>query len=544
LCEKSLAVGREALVVVARKRVSDFQRRNALVSDSTFTWNGGTGSASDETNWTVTGPSNTPNIPQSDDSIVISSGDAQFTDMPLPGQDNGIQGGTVFFQGGTIDMINGGATAGVLANTLVQVTNTVAADGTLTASGDSTNDGTIDVDTNGTLTFSLLSGTATNNGLIEALNGGILSITGAGTFVNAGTVIADSGGSVIVSAPLTGTTSSWLIGPTSSGTIEINTPVASSQSNVFDFQGLGLLKLDQLATFQGEVFEPGGGDVIDIGTANVGTLIVTGTGNPGDTASLLLEDAGGGSLGTFFLKPFGTDIVQTGTFTYGAGGSNNDAQIAFGTGGSDTLMTVDTSIVACFMAGTRIATDQGEVAVEDLAVGDCLPTVVSEKLSPIVWIGHRTIDCSRHPKPQQVWPVRIAAGAFGRAKPSRELWLSPDHAVYVEGALIPVKYLINGSSIAQVPQVSVTYYHVELSQHDVVLANGLEAESFLAGSTDSTIFANTPGPIALHPDLSSRLWEAEGCAPLVVTGPVLEAAKRRVRVPRSNSAPRRRAKAA
>jgi hypothetical protein len=512
------------------------------VADATFTWKGGTGSASDETQWTQTGVANSPNIPQSDDDIVIASGDAQFTDMPIPGADNGTQGATVLMQGGTIDMINGGGTAGILSNTLVQVTNTIAANATLTASGDSTNAGTIDADSNGTLTFSLLSGTATNNGVIEALNGGTLSITGGGTFVNAGTVIADTDGSVIVSAPLSGTASSWLIGPTSTGTIEINTPVASSQSNVFDFRGLGLLKLDQLATFHGDVSEPGGGDTIDIGTASVGTLIVSGTGNPGDTATLTLEDAGGGSLGTFFLSPFGTDVVQTGTFTYGAGGSNNDAQIQFGTSGSDTVMTVDTSVVACFMEGTHVDTLRGKVAVEELEVGDVVATLVGGSHEPIVWIGHRTIDCSRHPNPKQVWPVRIAAGAFGRGKPSQDLFLSPDHAVYVEGVLIPVKHLINGSSITQVPASSVTYYHVELRRHDVILANGLPAESYLAGA-DRTVFANHDGAVALYPDFSSRVWEAEGCAPLVVTGPAYDAARQRIHVPGRPAAPRRGAQA-
>jgi len=511
------------------------------VSDSTFTWNGGTGAASDETNWTVTGPSNSPNVPLSDDSIVMTTGDAQFTNTPLPGPDNTVYGGTVFFQGGTIDMINAGGGAGILQQTLVLVSNTVAANATLTSQGDSTNNGTIDADANGNLTFSLVSGTATNSGLVQALNGGTLSITGAGTFVNGGTVFADAGGLVVVSAPVSGTNSYWSMGTTSGGTIEINTGIASSLNNIFDFQSLGTLKLDQLSTFHGNIFEPGGGDDVDIGVANVGTVVVSSA--TGSSVSVLLEDAGGGSLGTFFLTPFGSDIFQTGTFTYGPGGTN-DPNIAFGAGpGGDTIMSLQSS-PACFMAGTAITTDHGDVAVEDLEVGDRLPTMIGEKLAPIVWIGRRTIDCSRHPRPQLVWPVRVSAGAFGHGKPSRDLWLSPDHAIYAQGALIPVKHLINGSSITQVPRDSVTYYHVKLAQHDVVLANGLEAESYLPGGTDSTIFANNDGPITLHPDLSSRVWEAEGCAPLVVTGPILEAARRQAQGPRRASAPRRRAKAA
>ena len=93
--------------------------------------------------------------------------------------------------------------------------------------------------------------------------------------------------------------------------------------------------------------------------------------------------------------------------------------------------------------------------------------------------------------------------------------------------LIPVKHLINGSSIAQVPVDQVTYYHVELARHDVLLAQGLPAESYL-DTGDHSNFANGGGPIALHPDFSDRVCEAEACAQLIVTGPMLETTRRYV----------------
>ena len=98
------------------------------------------------------------------------------------------------------------------------------------------------------------------------------------------------------------------------------------------------------------------------------------------------------------------------------------------------------------------------------------------------------MDCTRHREPLKVWLLRIAAGAFGPGWPSRELWLSPDHAVYIGDVLILVKYLINGTSFEQVTVDEVTYYHMELPLHSVLLA--------------------------------------EGCAPLVVTGPEPLAAQR------------------
>jgi len=90
--------------------------------------------------------------------------------------------------------------------------------------------------------------------------------------------------------------------------------------------------------------------------------------------------------------------------------------------------------------------------------------------------------------------------------------------------LIPVRCLVNGSTIVQVPVDRVTYHHVELAEHDVLLAEGLPAESFL-DMRDGTNYANRAGPVRLYPDYSARMWEAFGCARLVVTGPELEAVR-------------------
>ncbi len=105
--------------------------------------------------------------------------------------------------------------------------------------------------------------------------------------------------------------------------------------------------------------------------------------------------------------------------------------------------------VACFAAGTRILTTRGEVPVEHLAIGETVPTLSGLALAPVRWIGHRTIDCRRHPRPESVWPVRVRAGAFGVGRPLRDVVLSPDLAVSLDGALIPVRYLENGATIIQ-----------------------------------------------------------------------------------------------
>jgi hypothetical protein len=193
-------------------------------------------------------------------------------------------------------------------------------------------------------------------------------------------------------------------------------------------------------------------------------------------------------------------------------------------GANGTLVTVDAA--ACFAAGTPIATARGDIAVEDLTVGDSVRCVFAGA-APVVWIGHRRVDCARHPRPWDVWPVRIAAGAFGDGVPHRDLLLSPDHAVFAGGALIPVRYLLNGATIAQEPVDSVTYFHVELARHDVLLAAGLPCESYL-DTGNRAAFANGGGAVQMHADFALGVWQAQACARLVREGDALVAARRRL----------------
>jgi len=136
------------------------------------------------------------------------------------------------------------------------------------------------------------------------------------------------------------------------------------------------------------------------------------------------------------------------------------------------------------------------------------------------------VNCLRHPEPSKVWPVLVCAHAFGPRVPVRDLWLSPDHAVFVDDALIPIKYLINGITIVQRKIDEVVYYHVELGEHDVLLAEGMHAESYLENGGRAG-FDNASGLVSLHPDFGVRRWEALGCAPFVVTGAKLDAVKAR-----------------
>lgn len=171
---------------------------------------------------------------------------------------------------------------------------------------------------------------------------------------------------------------------------------------------------------------------------------------------------------------------------------------------------------ACFLEGTGIATPAGRKQIEDLKAGD-LVTLACSGTASVVWVGSYQVDCNGHPTPELIRPVRVRADAFGIGVPDRDLFLSPEHALYLEGVLIPVSALIDGETIRQSPAGVVRYFHVELTRHDVILAENLPVESYL-DSDDHAAFDNG----AEAPD--SDMFQAP-CAALVRQGPQVQRAR-------------------
>ncbi len=187
-----------------------------------------------------------------------------------------------------------------------------------------------------------------------------------------------------------------------------------------------------------------------------------------------------------------------------------------------------TSTPVCFAAGTLIRTPAGDVAVETLKAGDLVLTA-SGDVRPVKWIGHKDFDFRLIPGQRAALPIRIVADALGPNRPSQDLYLSAGHSICVDvvgEVFIPVGRLINGGTIAQVETDTISYWHVELDSHDVLLANNLPTESYLAMGNRGA-FEEMHGFLPAMLDGRSTT-HADFCRPVVTHGPILDFVSRRL----------------
>jgi hypothetical protein len=267
-------------------------------------------------------------------------------------------------------------------------------------------------------------------------------------------------------------------------------------------EGGGHLVLDGTDTYSG-------GTIVSASTLELGTATAAGTGAitlaAGGHATLQIDGTLPADMPANTISGFVPgDIVHLENVTFDSAGSvmlgaNNQLQITeggktydlqldtsedfsgnvFHLGAATDHSTLITEATACYCPGTLILTSRGEKPIEQLTIGDRLVTKSGARRR-IRWIGRRSYAGRFAAGQKHILPICIKAGALEDKVPRRDLWISPQHAMYLEGVLIEAKDLVNGASIVQAEQVEkVEYFHIELETHDVIIAEGALSESFL-----------------------------------------------------------------
>jgi hypothetical protein len=210
-----------------------------------------------------------------------------------------------------------------------------------------------------------------------------------------------------------------------------------------------------------------------------------------------------------------------------------ESSYAAGTTGGTVL--AEPTHTGCFLAGTRILTQSGAGLVHALRVGDAVVTGAGLRRQ-IKWIGRRTYSAETMAANPHLRPVLLRAGSLGAdrtgaAVPHRDLFLAPMHAVVIEdgeagAVLVPAAALVNGASILRpAPGAAVHYVHLELNSHDLVIAEGAAAETFI-DCGNRPMFQNAAEFAALYPRHAAASWGF--CMPRLEEGQALERIRRRL----------------
>jgi T5SS/PEP-CTERM-associated repeat protein len=403
--------------------------------------------------------------------VVIGAGSTLAITSTVVGIGSG--SGVIDVEGGTLSFAN---------NTNVDPSIHIVADGglidpasTLSVSGDQFNGGT-------TLEASVqvtdTSVATVSQGVVTALSplitsGDTVNLSGVWSLTNAGTLVLNDNTVDI--------TQTFSFGDGSHDVLVIGHQVTlDSSQNPVPFSA------DLINNFDGTIQSFFAGDTIVVDTTLVASFLLSGS------VISVVDNIGGATEGTLVFH----SAAQASEWKNSAG----------------ALVDV------CFAAGTGISTPNGEVLVEHLAVGDSVLTLRGET-RPIVWIGTGKVMVPRGRR-SAATPVIVRKGALCDNVPNRDLHVTKGHSLYLDDVLIPVEFLVNHRSILWDDWArEITIYHIELSTHDVLIANGAPAESY-RDDGNRWLFQNANAGWFLPPQ--------PACAPVLTGGAVVDAAWRRL----------------
>jgi hypothetical protein len=338
----------------------------------------------------------------------------------------------------------------------------------------------------------------------------------------------------------TGTGSDWTV---EGGTLEVGGSVSDTAVNAGGKLVVENGGIASDTTISGGVMEvvSGGSAGASVDFAGTGTLQVDGPNTPG----ILLPGTtvSGFTLGDTidlpgiaYSTPNSAGVNASDQLQFTEGGATYEIQLAgdytgqifaLAPDGNTPVAGTDITVTPCYCPGTLIRTPRGQKRVENLKIGEMVKTA-SGAARPIKWIGRRSYAGRFVMGRKDILPVCIKAGALADNVPRRDLWISPNHAMYLDGVLIEAKDLVNGASIVQPPSAeTIEYFHVELETHDVIVAEGALSETFI-DDDDRALFHNAHEYWRLYPAAANVAGPAQYCAPRLEDGYEVETARRRI----------------